>query len=245
MIPMFYNLLNNDEFSGEFYDTYIDIMKNNFSPDTVNAKIDEYVAAYKEATEATNTRFDAEWANYNYDKEVLNLKNFFNERYVYAKRYLDVLYGKTEASEGQTLKLDASRFTYYGNASASYDRASDSYNITTNSIGENSWDIQVQTPKFKIEKGKTYRVSFKASFNKECIMGANINHQVGMSWPSCWTKSNIELSPELSEFTYEFTSSSETASDWQLCFNLGTGVGKYTIKDVSVTEITYNDIPIE
>lgn len=245
MIPMFYNLLNNDEFSREFYDTYIDIMKNNFSPDTVNAKIDEYVTAYKEATQATNTRFDAEWANYNYDKEVQNLRNFFNERYVYAKRYLDVLYGKTEASEGQTLKLDASRFTYYGNASASYDGTSDSYNITTNSIGENSWDIQVQTPKFKVENGKTYRVSFKASFNKECVMGANINHQVGMSWPACWTKNNIELSPELNEFTYEFTSSSETASNWQLCFNLGTGVGKYIIKDVAITEITYNDIPIE
>lgn len=241
MVPLFYNLLNNEQFSREFYDTYIEIMKNNFSPAAVNEKIDEYVAAYEEAFRATNTRFDSEWANYNYEKEVQNLRNFFNERYIYAKRYLDALYGKIDVKDGVSLTLDPSRFTYYGDASASYDTASNSYYVTTKSLGVNAWDIQAQTQKLNIENGKTYRISFKASCSTVCPMSANINHQVGNSWPNCWSSGNIYLSPMMTDFSYIFTSSSESASDWKLCFNLGTGVGKYTIKDVTITEVIYND----
>ncbi|MGN0631807.1 MAG: carbohydrate binding domain-containing protein, partial [Ruminococcus sp.] len=225
----------------EFYDTYIEIMENNFSPDNVNAKIDEYVAAYEDATRATNTRFGVEWANYNYNKEVQNLRNFFNERPAFAKRYLDVLYGKIPVVDGETIKLDPSRFTYYGDADASYDKAENSYYIKTYSVGENAWDIQTQTPKFNITKGKTYRVSFKASCSSVCSISATINHQSGTSWPSCWSSGNIYLNPMMSECSYMFTSGSDTDSNWQLCFNFGTGVGKYTIKDVEITEVIYQD----
>lgn len=241
MIPLFYNLLNNEQFNREFYDTYIEIIKNNFSPETVNAKIDEYAAAYEAATRATNTRFGVEWANYNYKSEIQNLKNFFNERYVYAKRYLDVLYKKASAVDGESIKFDPSRFTYYGDASHSYDKAENSYYIETKSIGANEWDIQTQTTKFSITNGKTYRVSFKASCDSQCSFSATINHQSGTSWPSCWSSGNIDLKSSMSEYSYTFTSSSETASNWQLCFNFGNGIGKYTIKDVEITEVVYCD----
>ena len=241
MIPMFYNLLNNEEFSSAFYENYIDIMKNYLSPTIVNEKIDEYVAAYEEAFHATNVRFGSEWVNENYDEEVQNLRNFFNERFIYGKRYLDSLYGKTEARDGTGFTISASKFTYYGNASTSYDTSKNEYYITTKSTSMNEWDIQMQSPQITIENGKTYRLTFEASCDTAASIGVNINHQEGSSWPNCWSVGGIKLSSEMTAYSYVFTSSSVTASDWRLCFNLANDIGRYTIKDVCLTEIYYDD----
>ncbi len=241
MIPMFYNLLNNEEFSQEFYNTYLEIMEENFSPKNVNAKADEYVARIGEAFRASNTRFGTEWVNMSYNDEVNTLKTYFNERYVYAKRYLDTLYGYTESKEGNSISFDASRMTHYGDASWSYDSDLNLLYADVHSVGVNEWDIQAQTSKLTLEKGRTYRISFEAACSVNNQIGVNINHQVGNSWPLCWSTNNINLTPELQSFSYVFTASADTASDWQICINYGSGIGKYTVGNIVVTEMVYSD----
>lgn len=83
------NLCKNEEFCGQFYDNYLHVMETCFEPDDVMEKIDEYVETYGEAIEETNKRFDLEWANFNYEGEVNELKDFFRNRPEYAKKYLD------------------------------------------------------------------------------------------------------------------------------------------------------------
>lgn len=237
-VPMFYNLLNNEDFSERFYDTYIDIMKNNFDPVDVSEKLDEYVAKYKEAITATNTRFDQEWVNINFDTEVETFRQYFVDRRNLAKIYLDRLYGiEYEMTEGDDFLSDESTWSFYGDATAS--KSQGTYTLTANKSCANSWDIQSQSQQFTIERGKTYKITFEASCTTSSPIDININHNVGTSWPSCFTKSGIQLTRELQEYSFTFVSSSDTASDWRLCFNFGNGAGTYTIRNASIVEISY------
>lgn len=237
-VPMFYNLLNNDTFSKLFYDSYIDIMKNNFDPVEVSQKLDEYVSKYRQAIIATNTRFDQKWVNNNYDEAVAQFKQYFIDRRNLAKFYLDKLYGKENAStEGQDIVSNESTWSFYGDATAS--KSNNTFTLTANKKCTNSWDIQSQSQQFTIEKGKTYKVTFEASCSTSSPTGVSINHQVGTSWPSCFSKSGINLTPELQEFSYSFVASHDTAANWRLCFDFGSGAGVYTIRNASIVEVSY------
>jgi len=237
-VPMFYNLLNNEAFSKLFYDSYIDIMKNNFDPVEVSEKLDEYVAEYRAAIAATNTRFDQEWVNVSYDAEVEAFREFFISRRNLAKMYLEKLYGvEVDMTEGSDIVSNESTWSYYGDASAV--KSNGVFTLTANKACANSWDIQSQSQKFTIKKGKTYKVTFEASCTTGTPIGVSINHQVGTNWPSCFTKSGIALTSDLREYSYTFVSSHDTASDWRLCIDYGNGAGVYTIRNASITEISY------
>lgn len=236
-VPMFYNLLNNESFRTLFYDSYIDIMKNNFDPVSVSEAIDAFVAKYGEAIAATNTRFDQEWVNVNYDKEVEQLRYYFTHRRNLAKMYLDKLYGmEIECTQGSNLVGNASRWTYYGSGTASSSSSDNTYTMTTSAVCQNFWDVQSQTPAMTIEKGKTYTLTFEASSSTSAPLAVNVNHQVGDSWPDCFSKSNLMLTPELKTYTFTFISTQDTASNWRLCFNYGLGTGVYTIRNASLCE---------
>ena len=238
-VPMFYNLLNNEEFSQLFYDSYIEIMKNNFDPEKNSAKIDEFVDAYKEAITVTNTRFDQQWVNSSYDSEVEAFRQFFIGRRNLAKMYLDRLYGfETNMKEGQDILSDESGWTFYGSATAS--KSDGVFTLTADKACTNSWDIQSQSRSFTIEKGKTYKVTFEAACTTNSPIAVTINHQVGASWPSCFSKSGINLTNDFKEYSYTFVSAHNTASDWKFCVDFGNGAGVYTIRNASVVEVSYD-----
>ncbi|MBQ8298114.1 MAG: CotH kinase family protein [Ruminococcus sp.] len=238
-LKMFYNLLNNETFSEEFYDTYTEIMRENFAPADVIEAVDEFVAIHREAIEATNVRFDQVWANNNYDSEIAQFKQYFIDRRNTAKLYLDQLYGiASEANVISTIQPNVSSWGFYGDGSAS--KSGDTYTFTANSKGANSWDIQSQTPEFTLQEGKTYRLSFQASSPQSNKTAVYINHNVGSDWPSCFSASNIMLTPELQEFTYTFVYNQAAASNWRLCFDYGLGAGTYIIKNAKIEEITYS-----
>lgn len=239
-VPMFYNLLNNEEFSEQFYDTYIEIMRENFDPVDVGEKIDEFVKLYREAIEATNIRFSQTWVNVNYDAEIATFKQYFIDRRNLAKMYLDMLYGtEFKMTVGPNIVANASNWSYYGDGNAVKLSSDNSFTMTVNFHAANSWDIQSQTPQFTIENGKTYKITFEASCSTGSPLAVYINHNVGTSWPSCFSRSGIALTPELKEYSYTFVSSSDTAHDWKLCFDYGNGAGVYTIKNARITEISY------
>ncbi len=240
-VPLFYNLLNNSEFAEKFYDNYIEIMKEHFAPSDVVALIDEYVSLYEEATRATNTRFNAQWCNENYASEITILKEFFILRRNNAKLYLDNLYNiGPQMTAGSNIAGSVSNWSYYGSGSASKSSSNNSFTMTTYSTCTNSWDIQSQTPAFTVKEGKSYRVSFQASCTTGAPIDICINHNVNNSWPNAFAKNGISLTSDLKTYTYEFISSSDTASDWRLCINYGNGAGVYVIKNLTVTELSYN-----
>lgn len=238
-VPMFYNLLNNEEFSDLFYDSYIEIMKNNFDPVKVSEKIDEFVDAYKEVIQVTNTRFDQEWVNVSYDSEVKSFKQYFVDRRNLAKMYLDRLYGKeTNMTVGSDILSDESGWSFYGDATVS--KSNGVFTLSASKKCTNSWDIQSQSKSFLIEKGKTYKVTFEASCTTNSPIAVTINHQSGMSWPSCFSKSGINLTNNFTEYSYTFVSTHNTASDWKLCFDFGNGAGVYTIRNASITPVSFD-----
>ncbi len=238
-VPMFYNLLNNKDFADQFYNSYIDIMKNNFEPVRVSAKLDEFVEKYKEIIMITNTRFDQEWVNLNYNSEIEAFRQFFIGRRNLAKMYLDRLYGKeTNMTIGADILSDESGWSYYGDAKAS--KSDGTFTLTANKACLNSWDIQSQSKTFTIEKGKTYKVTFEASCSTGTPIGVSINHQVGTSWPSCFSKSGISLTNDFKEYSFTFVSAHNTASDWRLCIDFGNGAGVYTIRNASVTPVSFD-----
>lgn len=236
-VPMFYNLLNNETFSKNFYDTYIEIMETTFAPDTVNKKIDDFVNECETAERATNTRFDFEWGNMQYDSEVQQFKDYFAARPKYAKLYLDSLYGKELELSREIPLRSVSNWTHYGSASFTKDASNNAFSANVPSLCANPWDIQAQCSGITLETGKLYQLTMEVSCDKGSPMAVYINHQEGQNWVNCWSGKASPLDSESKTFTFTFGYTAKTAYDWQLCFNFGEGAGTYTVKNVTLHEV--------
>lgn len=237
-IPLFGNLMNNSNFRKDFYKSYTDIMRENFSPVEVGEKVDEYNAVLGEAINDTNIRFDQEWVNITCDSEIAQLKQYFVDRRNTAKMYLDKFFGiEYDYTAGNDMVNNASGWSFYGSANKS--GSGDTFNLTVNKTGVNDWDIQSQSGAFTLENGKYYQLTFEASSTTGAELAYCINHQVGNSWPNATSSSGIALTPQLQRYTYLFYMSADTASNWRLCFNFGKGSGTYTITNVVLAEVNY------
>jgi len=91
---MLKSLIKNKTFRNTFFNRYTSIIDNCFAIDNVEALLEEYTTAYREATQTTDYRFGRSWAADSYDDEVENLLDFFRNRPKYAKKYLDVFCGR-------------------------------------------------------------------------------------------------------------------------------------------------------
>lgn len=237
---IFYSLIENDEFRQAFYDNYIEIMNNNFAPEAAEAKINEYVSAYKDVIFATNIRFNASWVNNSFNSEVSRLKNFFTTRPRYAKYYLDLLVGNALPDTGENMIPAVSSWTHYGAATFSYSTAENSFTANVGAKAANPWDIQAQARGLQLEKGKVYRLTFEASCTTDVTMDIGVIRQVGTTYPGCWYGSTA-LTPELTEYSYTICMEETSASDWFLYFNYGSAAGNYVVKNVSLTEVNIPD----
>ncbi len=91
---IFMKLMENATFRDQFYETYHEIVAENFEPDRVCALIDEFAAEQKDAVVDTYKRFSLnvnKEASY-YDSGIKNIKTFAQTRPAYALQYLDELY---------------------------------------------------------------------------------------------------------------------------------------------------------
>lgn len=235
-IPMFYNLINNTTFRDQFRATYIEIMDNNFDVAAIDAKITEYRTAYETAIRDTNTRFSQNWVNTNYDDEIEKFRQYFIDRRIYAKYYLDVFMGEKEFVFGENILSSVSSWTHYGAGSFSYNTAENSFtaNITTECT--NLWDIQAQVRNLYLENGKVYRLTFEASCTNPVKLDFGIIRQVGNSYPGLFY-GNMQLTPEFTEYSCNISMTDVTSDSWFLYFNYGGGTGTYTIRNVKLCEV--------
>ena len=237
------NLSKNKEFLQAFRANYERIINTCFAPNKVNAKLDAYAKAYGDATKATFFRFGMDWAANNYEGELSNIRTFFERRPEYAKHYLDDFCGKkSESSSGGTtvsqenLAPNTAKWTYYGNAVFSTDPSNNAFHVTVPQTTQNSWDIQSQAPGLKLEKGCEYRISFDASFIGSGKFDININRFDGSGYPNCFW-AGATLSQEMKNYEFFFTMDNDTYTDWNLCFNFGSGQGDFVIKNVTLNKM--------
>ena len=230
------NLIRNNEFRQQFYDNYVEIIDTTFDKTTVNDKITEYVNTYETATIDTLNRFDLGWAAKNYPKEVQKIRDFFNDRPDYAKRYLDKYCDESKIDTENNLST-TNFWSYYGKGEFSSNQAENSFTVKVNTAENQSWNIQSQAKNILLEPGKTYKLTFKASCTSHCELPLGFNHNLDGSYPVCWS-TKAELTQQLQEFTYTFTVKEEIAyNDWQLYFNYASTAGTYKIVNPRLVEV--------
>lgn len=241
---LFYNLLNNDTFQEQFYENYLEIIEKCFEPNAVNEKISKFVNTLKPAIAATNIRYNNAWINLKYDSEVELLRNFFNNRSNYARLYLDMLVGNETTDFGENFLQNASNMGHYaangGAAVFSTNAAENSLSADVTALGENSWDIQAQFPNLQLEKGKVYQLTFEASCSDNAKMDLGFTHQVGSEYIG-FGYINVNLTSQMQQFTFSIPVTEETNNNWILFFNLGSHIGSYTIQNVKLVEISFDE----
>ena len=229
------NLIRNDEFRQQFYDNYIEIVDNTFDKTKVNDKITEYVNAYETVTKDSFNRFNLGWAANRYSQEVQLLRDFFNNRPDYAKRYLEQYCDESKIDKENNLS-SVNFWTYYGKGEFSADTNTNTFRVNVTKAEDKAWNIQSQAKNVLLEQGKTYTLTFEASCTNSCEISLGFNHNVNGSYPNCWSDI-AELTPQLQEFSYTFTIEDDTYYDWQLYFNYAASSGAYKIVNPRLVEV--------
>lgn len=236
---MLRNLLKNDTFCQAFYDNYNRIIDTAFASDTVNAKLNQYADAYREATQTSYLRFGLDWAANGYDSNISDLRTFFERRPNYAKRYLDAFVGKESdyaETYSENMLSDTVTWSYYGDAAFNADTSDNSFRVVVPQITENSWDIQCQSKKLTLEKGCEYKLSFDASNSEGSKLELGGNRRDGDDWPNCFWDSK-DITSELAHYETYFIMEHDTHPDWKIYFNFGCGTGEYVIKNATLTKV--------
>lgn len=229
------NLIRNNEFRQQFYDSYMEIIDTTFDTTTVSSKITEYVNSYEKLTRDTLKRFSLGWAEKNYSKEVQLIRDFFNTRPDYAKRYLEQYCDESKLDIENNLST-TNFWSYYGKGEFSSNQDENSFTVKVNTAEDKSWNIQSQAKNILLESGKTYTLSFKASCTTPCELSLGFNHNLNGSYPVCWSD-KAKLTQQLQDFSYTFTIDEETYNDWQLYFNYALTAGTYKIVNPRLVEV--------
>ncbi|WP_234124559.1 carbohydrate binding domain-containing protein [Clostridium hydrogenum] len=109
------------------------------------------------------------------------------------------------------------------------------YDITN--AGSVNYAVQLVQSPLLIEKGKYYRVSFKAKSQGIPKISSKVT-QVGGSYVAYSGEQTHNLNSDWQDYSYDFKMESDSDNKSRLDFNLGdNGTGQVWIKDVSVKEI--------
>lgn len=238
---MLKNLCNNKEFLETFYNRYMYIIEDCFAIEKVDALLNKYTAAYKEATQATHHRFGNGWAADSYDKEAEGLLYFFIYRPKYAKMHLDEFCGKVNTQENNnvteyTKELHPSNWWYWGDANYRVDANNEVFYVNVPKTLESAWLAQAGESGLTLEKGCTYKVTFEASCNGNGHFELFVNRNDNGNYPTVKID-NFELTDELTRYEVTFRMSMETHDDWNMCFNFGEGLGDFVLQNVTITKV--------
>lgn len=237
---LFYRLLENETFAAQFYDNYVEIIEQNFDPDTVNAAIDETVTALRSVIYATNSRFSWSTSNTGFDSELSRFRNFWNLRPQYAKYYLDLLYGNTELHpEDNILPAVSAMGSYASNGGAmQFTKNTETNGFTANvtALGSNNWDSQAFFPNLSLNNGVLYQLRFTASCSTGGKLELGFTHLEGSSYVGCgYTTLTLTETPK--EYVLNLPMTGTTATNWSLFFNLSTDIGLYNVENITLCPV--------
>jgi len=236
---MLKNLCRNKEFLERFYNNYLSVIDNCFSIEKVEAKLNAYTKAYKEATQATHRRFGNTWAADSYDKEAEGLLDFFQNRPKYAKQHLDVFCGKAapvSTAPTETKTLPPSKWWYWGEATYKVDYANETFHVTVPKTLDHAWKAQAGVSHLTLEEGSRYHITFEASCNDTGYFELFVNRNDNGDYPTVYI-ADFDFTKELTRYECTFVMTKETHNDWQLCFNFGEGKGDFVLKNVTISKM--------
>ena len=112
--------------------------------------------------------------------------------------------------------------------------------IHLTAIGAQSYAPQVLQEGFQLEKGKTYRVSFKAKADIPRRINVNVGKGLNSDpWFLEYAESRYaELTTEELEYKYEFTVTEETDSNLKIVFEVGNVPGGNAVTDIYLDDIS-------
>jgi hypothetical protein len=150
---------------------------------------------------------------------------------VIANFYGGVVAGNLVKNGDFSTNADSWGLGVYDNAKASGGQSGGKYSVTTQSAGANEWNIQLSQSGIKLDQGKSYRLSFKASGKS----GATIQVNIGMSgepYTSYSQLQTVSLAGSDSVYVINFTMNEASTTGARLEFNGGKTSGTWNIDDV-------------
>lgn len=224
---LFFRLMNNASFKEQFFTRYQAIAKENFDAAKVSAKIDVYAAATKAAVNDTYRRFSI---GSNFDSNVKIIRNFYQNRGRYALHHLNVLYGIRDNWQDDPNMIDQFGWSIWMNDGAGSIEYNDDGSITV-VVTRTGQYAQVSSSTVSLQAGKTYRMTYKVSTDR------NINtyamFQQGTGEYKSYYYQDYTFTPNVQTYTDTVTM---TQSDENVKFLIGLdkGTGTYRISDFSM-----------
>ena len=227
MGSLFFKLMQNSDFKTQFRTRYQTIAKENFDSAAVSAKIDEFAAALRNATNDTYRRFNI-GASFNSNVKIL--RNFYQNRGRYALHHLNLLCGIPDNWQDDPNMIDQFGWSIWMNDGAGSIEYNDDGSVTVN-VTRTGQYAQVSSSTVSLQAGKTYRMTYKISTSQ------NINtysmFQQGTGEYKSYYYQDHTFTPNAQTITDTVTM---TQSDPNVKFLIGLdkGVGTYTISDFSM-----------
>lgn len=149
----------------------------------------------------------------------------------------EIIHGSEKIVNGDfSLGQQYWKFISWGTSSAEAAVVKGEMVVTIDEAGKDPWDIQLEQRNLTIEEGKTYKLRFTASAEKERYISVD----VGMSaepWESYSTFKKITIGPEPQIIERFFQMKKSTDTNGRLYFDLG----KESLADVKLSNVSLID----
>lgn len=227
---LFYHLLDNETFKETFYQNYLRVMEENFSVSAMERRIAVYQAEMKEAVTATYQRYGYTYLNY--ETMCAKVREFYQKRPAYAKKYLDLVCGKLEPSDN--LITNAENWSLYrGSAEGTLTvNSTTDISVETMKTGDEVWMMQAIYDGLTMEAGKTYQLTYTLKSDTTQSLAPHVQMAEGLYTSYAWEK--VTVTPTEQTYTQTFTMP-ETCTNTKVGFDCGYGVGTYEITNISLT----------
>ncbi|MBQ3940651.1 MAG: CotH kinase family protein [Oscillospiraceae bacterium] len=224
---LFFRLMNNASFKDQFFKRYQTVVKENFDAAKVSAKIDAYAAATKAAANDTYRRFSI---GTNFDSNVKIIRNFYQNRGKYALHHLNLLYGIQDNWQDDPNMIDQFGWSIWMNDGAGSIEYNDDGSITVN-VTRTGQYAQVTSSTVSLQAGKTYRMTYQISTNRNINTYAMFQQGTGEYKSYYYQDHTFTPNPQTVTDTVTMTQSDDNV---KFLIGLDKGTGTYRISNFSL-----------
>jgi hypothetical protein len=123
----------------------------------------------------------------------------------------------------------------YDAAKATGGQSGGKYTVTTQTVGANEWNIQLSQNGIKLDSGKTYSLSFRASAKANTTLQVNVG-MAGEPYASYSDLQTINLTVRDSVYVVAFPMNKASTTNARIEFNAGKTSGTWSIDDIVLVD---------
>ena len=256
----FVKLMENAIFRNQFYSSYLEIIETNFAPEHVHNVISAKMQTAREALIDTRIRYgitqkerdtidqmisaDFDWnellndESAYYDYLVGLFENYFEERPAYAKAYLGFLFGEENISVPTSISMSGIKVSdgvSSDTLSCAYDQKTDTVTAVMKKDTGDALAAEINIEGFKLKANTAYEITFEIKCD---IPESHIGMMTGGDRMRVgFFKLNQPVSDEWRTLTMSIPCIPKSQNGI-FCFYLGEKACTYTIRNVTLHEIT-------